>query len=197
MENTSDSENRFSFSKKRSQSSLSDDSESNAYVYTREKDQDEYVPYKSKKKQSGNLKKNIKKAVKKANDDEESGRKGKIGANVGRSMSADSFENKKPASWNGEKIIEKEINSEDEVLTRPVKKQKVQPEEELNKLMNIQCNVSSSSVTTSSSLENANKSKRWIRFACEDHRKKHVKCPENCVNRKTEFVFGNAGNGAE
>jgi len=192
LENTSDNENRFSFSKKRSQSSLSDDEPTGIIAY---QDQDEYLPYKSKKRQPGIFKKNTKKSPKKLDEDEDIGRKGKM-SNVGRSMSADSFENKKPSEWNGETIAEKQNFSDDDVITHSSKKQKTQPEEELNDLMDIQCRVSSSSVATASA-EIANKSKRWIRFACEDHRKKHVKCPENCPNRKTEFVFGNAGNGAE
>jgi len=200
MENI-DTENRFSLTKKRSQSSLSDDSEPNtSTVYAREQDQDEYLPYKSKKRQPGNIKKIVKKSPKKTNsngDDEESGRKGKM-SNVGRSMSADSFESRNNAkTWDGEKLEDNEPLSEgaeeEEVISRLSKKQKTQSEEELNELLDTQCRVSSTSVTVATSASDiANKSKRWIRFACEDHRKKHVKCPENCANRKAEFVFGSA-----
>lgn len=201
MENA-DTENRFSITKKRSQSSLSDDSEANtSTVYAREQDQDEYLPYKAKKRQPVNLKKIVKKSPKKTNlnGDDEVGRKGKM-SNVGRSMSADSFESKNAKTWDGEKLEDNEPLSEgaeEEIISRLSKKQKTQSEEELNELLDTQCRVSSTSVTVATSATDiANKSKRWIRFACEDHRKKHVKCPENCANRKAEFVFGSA-NGAD
>jgi len=207
MEN-SDNESRFSFSKKRSQSSLSDDLEpATSSLYLSEQDLDEYLPYKSKKRQSCNLKKNIKKTPKKSNlaGDEEGPRsKGKLS----RSMSAENLE--KPNS--SDSLESKDLNDDkmknieprpevpqiEEAINRLSKKQKTQSDEELDDLMDIHCRVSSASVTTSSTAaDNANKSKRWIRFACEEHRKKHVKCPENCPNRKTEFVFGSAVNGAD
>jgi len=30
--------------------------------------------------------------------------------------------------------------------------------------------------------------RRWIRFACERHRREHAKCPDNCPMRKDEFT---------
>eukprot|EP01119_Soliformovum_irregulare_P008160 TRINITY_DN2110_c0_g1_i1.p1 TRINITY_DN2110_c0_g1~~TRINITY_DN2110_c0_g1_i1.p1 ORF type:complete len:210 (+),score=40.63 TRINITY_DN2110_c0_g1_i1:197-826(+) len=32
------------------------------------------------------------------------------------------------------------------------------------------------------------KGRRWIRFACEKHRKEHARCPDNCVFRKEEDI---------
>lgn len=52
--------------------------------------------------------------------------------------------------------------------------------------------VNSNAVHTTSS-DDSSKGRRWVRFACERHRKEHAKCPENCPNRmKQEMSIGNS-----
>jgi len=43
--------------------------------------------------------------------------------------------------------------------------------------------VNSNAVQSTSSYADDSKGRRWVRFACERHRKEHAKCPENCANR--------------
>jgi len=48
--------------------------------------------------------------------------------------------------------------------------------------------ASGSSTTTNNTTKENGKGRRWVRFACEKHRREHARCPDNCPLRKKSYV---------
>jgi len=46
----------------------------------------------------------------------------------------------------------------------------------------------SSSSPSSLAQHNNGRGRRWVRFACEKHRREHARCPDNCPMRKKSYV---------
>ncbi len=53
----------------------------------------------------------------------------------------------------------------------------------------ISTSVSFDDLTEEADDDKKKKGRRWLRFACEKHRREHTKCSENCPHRKITYTI--------
>jgi hypothetical protein len=92
-----------------------------------------------------------------------------------RRRTSSSFEGSIEGSWREDDLMEEPFDGNQRDLAFSPTNRKRQ-------------NAAGAGAKFSASKEGKGRGRRWVRFACEKHRREHARCPDNCVMRKKSYI---------
>jgi len=98
--------------------------------------------------------------------------------NTARKRDSDHEEGPKPKKLREERVSKRELRKklESETILKNIVEDEASEE------------VSSAHKRITAPKKATSRGRRWIRFACEKHRREHARCPDNCSMRKKSYV---------